>query len=124
MDVNEMVFFDALRNIKKRLAEAYSYVILPSVPSKTIEDYTRAATRHWNYLEAVREAEKDLETLLALVTEDPREIALQCVHALKKDELYKTLDITKPMEGSPIGVVHLGQPVYRLAKKPEEDEEQ
>jgi len=53
---------------------------------------------------------------LALVIEDPRETVLQVLHAKNKDEVYKTLDIIQPMQGSSIGVVSLPR---ATVKKPE-----
>lgn len=118
MKVNEMVFFDALRNIEKRLDKAYMHAILPMAPLKTIEDYKRKASTYRDSLKAVREAQEDLELLLTLVTEDPRSVSLQCLHALSKANAYKILEITPPMSGSPIGVA-VGQPV--AVKKAEEE---
>lgn len=121
MKVNEMVFFDALRNIEKRLDKAYMHIIIPMSPSKTIEDYKRRTKRFWDSMEAVREAQKDLELLLTLVTENPWDVGLQCAHARSKANAYKILEINPPMSGSPIGVAVM-QPV--AVKKTEgEDEE-
>ena len=119
MKVNEMVFFDMLRLIHKRLDDAYMHVIIPAAPMKTIEDHKRKIRRFWGSFEAIIEAKDDLELLLSLVMEDPQHIALQGQHTLKKDELYKLLGINKPMPGPPIGAAK----GYPVAVKAEEEEE-
>lgn len=119
MKVNEMVFFDALRNIQKRLDDAYMHAMLPMSPSKTVEDYQRKGSKYLASLEAVREAKKDLELLLTLVAEDVGELLLHGMHAQSKATLYEMMDIHPPMQGSPIGTA-VAQP---LALKPVEDEE-
>ena len=121
MKVNEMVFFDRLRIIHKRLDDAYMHILMPMYPMKTIKDYKSRIDRFWESIAAVREAKEDLEMLLSLVMEDPQHIALQGQHNLKKDELYKLLGINKPMPGSPIGaaMAQVGKPM-----KPEEEEEE
>ncbi len=119
MKVNEMVFFDALRNIGKRLDEAYMHAIMPMYPLKTVEDYKKRNSIFWESIDAVKEAKEDLELLLTLVTEDVGELVLHGMHARSKAVLYEMMDIHPPMQGSPIGAA-VAQPV---ALKPVEDEE-
>ena len=119
MKVNEMVFFDALKNIGKRLDEAYMHAIIPMYPAKTVEDYKKRISIIWESLDAVKEAKEDFALLLTLVTEDPREVELFSQYALKKTEYYEMIGVYPPMQGSPIGVA-TGQPV---ALKLAEDEE-
>ena len=118
MKVNEMVFFDALRNIEKRLGKAYFHATLPMSPIKAGEDCKKRLNKHWDSLDAVKEAQEDLELLLTLIAEDPREIALQSLYARNKAELYKILEVNPPMTGSPIGIA-VGQPV--TVKKSEDE---
>lgn len=120
MKVNEMVFFDMLRLIHKRLDDAYMHIIIPAAPMKTIEDHKGRISRLWDSMKAVIEAKDDLELLLSLVMEDPQHIALQGQHTLKKDELYQLLSINKPMPGPPIGAAK-GYPVA-VKTEPEEEE--
>ncbi len=123
MKVNEMVFFDRLRLIHKRLDDAYMHVLMPIVPMKTIEHHKRRINRFWESMTAVREAKEDLEMLLSLVMEDPQHIALQCQHNLKKDDLYQLLGVNKPMPRPPIGTA-LGQPGKAVRAVPVEKEEE
>lgn len=110
MKVNEMVFFDMLRNIKKGLDDAYMHVLIPTAPVKTIEDHKSEIRRYWDAMKAVKEAKDDLDLLLSLTMEDPQHIAQQGQHSLKKDALYQLLNINKPMPRPPIGTV-MGHPV-------------
>ncbi len=122
MKVNEMVFFDRLRLIHKRLDEAYMHILTPISPMKTIEDHKWRISRFWESIKAVREAKDDLELLLSLVMDDPQQTALQGQHTLKKDELYQLLGINKPMPGIPIGTA-IGHPGKAMKAEPEEEDD-
>ncbi len=122
MKVNEMVFFDRLRLIHKRLDEAYMHVLTPISQMKTIEDHKWRISRFWDSMTAFREAKEDLEMLLSLVMEDPQHIALQGQHNLKKDELYQLLGINKPMPRIPIGTA-MGHPGKAMKAETEEEQE-
>ena len=102
-----MVFFDRLKNIKKRLDDAYIHGITPITPMKTIADFKTQIGRLGKSMKAINEARDDIELLLSLTMEDPQHIALQGQHSLKKDALYQLLDITKPTPRAPIGVTKL-----------------
>lgn len=123
MKVNEMVFFDRLRIIHKRLDDAYMHVIMPIAPMKTIEHHKQRINRFWESITAVKEAKEDLEMLLSLVMEDPQHIALQGQHNLKKDDLYQLLGINKPMPRPPIGITK-AYPVKSVKAVPVEQEEE
>lgn len=123
MKVNEMVFFDRLKNIKKRLDDAYMYDRLVQYPKKmTLELYRSQSSRFFQALEAVGEARDDLDLLLSLTMEDPQHIALQGQHSLKKDALYELLDINKPMPRPPIGAVTVSLVGHPVAVEAEEAE--
>lgn len=105
MKVNEMVFFDRLRLIHQRLHDAYMHVYGSTYAQlKTIADHKSYINTLWDAMEAVKEAEDDLDLLLSLTMEDPQHTALQGQHNLKKPELYSLLGINRPMPRAPVGV--------------------
>ena len=111
MKVNEMVFFDMLKNIKKRLDDAHIHAFGSAIaPLKTIADHKRRINRSYESFDAVKEARDDLDLLLSLTMEDPQHIARQGQHNLKKDSLYQLLGVNKPMPRAPIGLAK-GHPV-------------